>query len=123
MLSERMIALEAIDREHNVFRFWRWELGRDLFGETVVTISYGRTGTEGRAISRVMEDETQALAQLRVALMRRATAKTRCGATYRVMSCSGFAGAEAVAGDTMVSDDGRERRRRIAEWCQADGSS
>ncbi len=114
MMSERMIALEAIDRGRNVFRFWRWEMGRDLFGETVVTISFGRTGTEGRSICRVIADESEALAQLRVALMRRATAKSRCGASYWVTASTGLAGLSAVANEA-VSDD--ERR------CQAAGLS
>jgi predicted DNA-binding WGR domain protein len=111
MQSERMISLEAVDRARNVFRFWRWEMGRDLFGQTVVAISYGRTGTGGRAICRVMGDEIQAVADLRSALMRRATAKTRCGASYRVTACSGFVGAAALAGEAMAREDGRERSR------------
>ncbi len=61
MLSERRITMEAIDRSRNVFRSWRCEIERDLFGVMLVSVTFGRTGTQGRTIRRVVHDESAAM--------------------------------------------------------------
>jgi predicted DNA-binding WGR domain protein len=93
VLSERWIRLEAIDRARNVFRSWRFDIDRDLFGATVVSVTFGRVGAEGRTIRRVVSDESAALAMLHRSLARRATAERRCGATYVVTAGFGIDGA------------------------------
>jgi len=96
VLSERRITLEAVDRARNVFRSWRCEIEHDLFGSTLVSVTFGRTGTQGRTIRRGVRDESAAMALVRRSLVRRATAVKRCGAAYRVVECVGF--------DLAVSD-------------------
>ena len=90
MLSERRITMEAIDRSRNVFRSWRCEIERDLFGVMLVSVTFGRTGTQGRTIRRVVDDESAAMALARRSLARRATAVKRCGVGYQVIECVGF---------------------------------
>jgi hypothetical protein len=90
MLSKRRISMKAIDRSRNVARSWRGEIERDLFGVILVGVTFGRTGTQGRTIRRVVHDESAAMAVARRSLARRATAVKRCGVGYQVIECVGF---------------------------------
>jgi hypothetical protein len=90
MLSERCVTLQAVDRARNVFRSWRCEIERDLFGVAVISVTFGRTGSPGRTVRRAVRDESAAFAQLRKALARRATSVRRCGVAYRVVECVGL---------------------------------
>jgi predicted DNA-binding WGR domain protein len=96
MLSEKSMRLEAIDRTRNVFRSWRCEIDHDLFGATLVSVTFGRIGSDGRTIRRAVADESAALALVRRLLMRRATSVKRCGAAYRVVACDGLDGSNLV---------------------------
>lgn len=87
---DRRIVLRAIDRERNVHRSWVCSVGRDLFGDLVVSVTFGRTGTNGRTIRYAVTDEASAERFLMKALRRRAGAKKRCGAAYRVVEATGF---------------------------------
>ena len=84
------IVLRAIERERNVYRSWMCSVGRDLFGDLVVSVRYGRTGTDGQTIRYAMADEGSAERFLLKALRRRAGAERRCGAAYRVVEATGF---------------------------------
>ena len=90
MLRESWIAMEAIDRRTNVFRSWRCEFGTDLFGSVVVSVTFGRTATAGRTITRAMADDAAARKLLRQLLARRATAERRIGVGYRVIGGEGL---------------------------------
>lgn len=90
MLAEEMIELRAVDRARNIFRAWRCELGTDLFGEQLVTVTFGRTGTTGRTISRAAPSRGEALRLMGRALARRASAERRIGVGYRVVTWRGF---------------------------------
>jgi predicted DNA-binding WGR domain protein len=87
---DRRILLRAIDRERNVHRTWVLGVGRDLLGDLVVSVTFGRTGTEGRTIRYAMADEASAARFVLNALRRRAGAERRCGAAYRVVEATGF---------------------------------
>ena len=90
MVAEEMIELRAVDRARNVFRAWRCELGTDLLGEQLVTVTFGRTGTTGRTISRAAPSRAEALRLIGRALARRASAERRIGVAYRVVGQRGF---------------------------------
>ena len=90
LLETQWIALQAINGELNVYRSWRCELGRDLFGVLVVSVTFGRVARTGRTLRHAMPDEAAAARFVRNALARRAGAKKRCGASYRVVERSGF---------------------------------
>ena len=90
MLSERWIRLEAIDRTRNVFRSWRCEVDRDLFGVSLVSVTFGRTGTRGRTIRTAVRDELAAFALITRSLTRRSTSVKRCGVAYRTVECVGL---------------------------------
>jgi hypothetical protein len=89
-LVDRRIVLRAIDRERNVYRSWVCSVGRDLLGDLVVSVTFGRAGTDGRTIRYAMADEGSAERFLLKALLRRASAERRCGAAYRVVEAIGF---------------------------------
>ena len=95
MLPEAWIRLEAIDRARNVYRSWRSEIDRDLFGLTLVSVTFGRISAEGRTILRAGADESAALTLVRHSLARRATSLKRCGsrpiAWWRAKGSTGWA--------------------------------
>jgi hypothetical protein len=57
---------------------------------TLVSVIFGRTGTHGRTIRRVVHDESAAMALPRRSFAWRATAVKRCGVGYQVIECVGF---------------------------------
>jgi hypothetical protein len=73
-----------------VSRSWVCRIERDLFGEVVVSVTFGRAGTQGRTISRTVPDEAGADRFLARAMVRRRGAEKRCGAAYRVIQAWGF---------------------------------
>ena len=87
---DRRIVLRAIDRDRNVHRSRVCSVGRDLLGDLVVSVTFGRTGTDGRTIHYPMVDDASAERFLATALRRRAGAEKRCGAAYRVVEAIGF---------------------------------
>lgn len=90
LLEPRRIVLQAINSELNVFRSWRCEVERDLFGLLVVSVTFGRVARTGRTLRNVVPDDAAAERFVRRALARRASAHKRCGASYRVVESSGF---------------------------------
>ena len=89
-MANRCIVLHAINSELNVFRSWRCEIERDLFGVLVVSVTFGRVARTGRTLRHAMPDEAAAERFVRRAIARRAGAERRCGASYRVVESSGF---------------------------------
>ena len=89
---EGRICLQAIDRARNVFRAWRLEVGRDLFGLLTLRVTFGRTGTDGRTVTKIARDEAQARENARLMLMRRRGAPQRAGVAYRVVEQVGLEG-------------------------------
>lgn len=85
MQAERWIALEAVDRPRNVFRAWRCEVGTDLFGAVMMSVTFGRIGAAGRTVARTVASQDAPDAALRGMLARRASAPRRIGVGYRVV--------------------------------------
>ncbi|HTH47303.1 MAG TPA: WGR domain-containing protein [Candidatus Limnocylindria bacterium] len=83
--------LRAVDAKRNVRRSWSCRVGRDLLGDLVVSVTFGRTGTDGRTIRYAMADEASAERFMMKALRRRAGAERRCGAVYHLVEATGFA--------------------------------
>lgn len=96
LLETRWIVLQAINGELNVYRSWRCEVERDLFGVLVVSVTFGRVARTGRTLRHAMPDEAAAERFVQRALARRAGAHKRCGASYRVVDSSGFEGLQGL---------------------------
>jgi predicted DNA-binding WGR domain protein len=92
MLCEAVLAMEAIDPALNRYRVWRIEAGRDLLGDLVVVVKFGRKGARGRTIIKATADEAAARRLWRRSVARRAGAKRRCGVAYRVVGSAGLDG-------------------------------
>lgn len=90
MLCQAYIAMEAIDPALNRFRVWRIEMGRDLLGDLIVTVTFGRCGSRGRTIIHASVDEAAARRLWRRSITRRADAKRRIGVAYRVVGSAGL---------------------------------
>lgn len=84
--------LRATNLERNVNRSWVCRIERDLFGACVVSVTFGRAGTAGRTIKRMVPDDAAADRFLAGALARRRGAERRCGAAYRVIEAHGLDG-------------------------------
>ena len=83
MMDAFRASLEARDPALGLFRAYRLEAGRDLLGDWLVEITYGRIGAKGRRIRYAVQDGVQAKKLVRETLRRRATARKRIGVPYR----------------------------------------
>ena len=54
------IRIERVDRDTNMYRFYRWRLMPDLFGGMSLLREWGRIGTQGRHRVGCFEDAVQA---------------------------------------------------------------
>jgi predicted DNA-binding WGR domain protein len=95
-MQDRCIMLRAVNPERNVNRSWVCRIERDLFGACVVSVTFGRAGTQGRTICRTVPDDAEADRFLAKAMARRRGSVRRCGAAYRVIEMWGFDRAGAV---------------------------
>jgi predicted DNA-binding WGR domain protein len=94
---EGWVCLQAVDRPRNVFRAWCLEVGRDLFGVLTLRVTFGRTGTDGRMVTKIASDEAQARETVRVMLARRRGAPRRVGVAYRLVEQVGLEGWDVPA--------------------------
>ena len=85
------VELRACNPERNCSRAWRIAIDRDLFGELVADVTFGRIGKAGRTQRRHCSNENEAKALLKLGLMRRSTAKRRIGVDYVVTAYSALA--------------------------------
>lgn len=79
------IALQACDPKNNRWRFYRLEAGRDLFGDLVVRLHYGRMGSQGHCKTYLVQDADEGAKLVRACLQRRQSAPKRIGVAYEVM--------------------------------------
>ena len=79
------VVMEARDPSRNLHRSWRIEAGQDLLGDWTVRSTFGRVGTEGRTLLKLVAGEDDARLVVRRALARRALAPRRLGVPYRVV--------------------------------------
>lgn len=86
MLALLTISLEAHNPERNHHRRYEVTVGRDLLGDWMVTIRYGRTGQGGQECRYGSSDPAAMQAVVREHLRRRLSAPRRIGCPYRVMS-------------------------------------
>ncbi|MBW4025611.1 MAG: WGR domain-containing protein [Proteobacteria bacterium] len=91
-MGDRCVVLRATNPERNVNRSWACWIEEDLFGACVVSVTFGRAGTKGRTIKRVVSDDVAADRFLAGALTRRRGSVKRCGAVYRILEARGFEG-------------------------------
>lgn len=75
--------LHACDPACNHWRAYRVEAGRDLFGNWLVEVTFGRIGTAGRTVRYVADDEASARRLASACLRRRSSAPRRIGVAYR----------------------------------------
>jgi hypothetical protein len=83
MICEAVLAMEAADPALYRFRVWQIEAGRDLLGDPVIVVKFGRTGAPGRTIINATAGEAAARRLWRCSVARRAGAKRRIGVAYR----------------------------------------
>lgn len=91
MLGELSVSMETVDRERNVYRAWRAEIGTDLFGGMSVNVTFGRTGTVGRSVVHIVSDRMVAVRMVRRLVACRFGAERRIGVAYRVVESVGLA--------------------------------
>ena len=84
-MQELTILLEASEPRLNCHRFWRADVGRDLFGDWRADIGFGRIGGKGRTLSYGFATRQEAKAFVERALKRRRGALGRCGAAYHLV--------------------------------------
>lgn len=79
------VALEARSLARRCLRAYEIEGTEDLFGAWLLRISYGRIGMPGRAKVRSFQTDSEAAAQVRACLRKRASAPRRIGMAYQVL--------------------------------------
>lgn len=89
---EGRVYLQAVDRARNVYRAWRLEIGRDLFGLLTLRVTFGRTDTDGRTVTKFAGDEAQARETAQMLIARRRGAPRRSGVAYQVVEQFGLEG-------------------------------
>lgn len=83
------IYMRAICPEKNIDRDWECIMTPDLFGQFLVQTQWGRYGGKAQRLTRMFETELEAKRYYQTLLRRRARARQRIGATYRIIS-AGF---------------------------------
>lgn len=84
MLDLLTIALEAHSDERNHHRRYELAVGRDLLGDWVVTVRYGRVGQPLRELRFASPDAGEARANFETRLRRRLSAPRRIGCAYQI---------------------------------------
>jgi predicted DNA-binding WGR domain protein len=100
------VGLEAHHAELNHHRRYQITLGRDLFEDWTVSISYGRSGHGGQEKRFASPNAEEVRAVIRDRLRRRLSAPRRIGCPYRVTTLSSAPGVDASAwlpGEVMAS--------------------
>ncbi|MEH3124091.1 MAG: WGR domain-containing protein [Sphingomonas phyllosphaerae] len=76
------IELVARNPARGIYRRWRLQAARDLFGRITVETAWGRIGAPGRTLMRSFAAEDDALRYVRALLGRRVGAPRRLGTGY-----------------------------------------
>lgn len=97
MENEFFIALEAHNPERNCHRRYEVSIDRDLLGDFVVTVRYGRVGTGGRDLKVAARTADELSEIVQNCLRRRRSARRRLGCDYRAVALRAAAGGEASA--------------------------
>jgi hypothetical protein len=110
-MQDRCVMLRAVNTERNVNRSWVCRIERDLFGACVVSVTFGRAGTLGRTIRRMVLDDAAADRFLAGAMARRRGSMKRCGAAYRIIEARGFDGGDSEMAKVLREGSLPERPR------------
>ena len=94
--------LHACDPARNHWRSYRVEAGRDLLGDWLVEVTFGRIGPGGRTVRYVAADEAGARKTTLACLRRRASAPRRIGVAYRELSRFDPAGWTTAARSALI---------------------
>ena len=77
--------LQACSPERNIFRAYSLWLGQDLFGDWMVSVTYGRLRTKGTTRLYVFSSKEDALKKLTAILRKRSSAPKRLGCAYKLV--------------------------------------
>ncbi len=91
------LCFEAHNPEKNHHRRYQVVVGRDMFDEWTVAISYGRTGQIGRELRFAAAQADAVRAIIRDRLRRRLSAPKRIGCPYRLAAFSVAPGIDPAA--------------------------
>ena len=78
------IVMEARNPKRNCFRSYCIEAGRDLFGDWMIDVNYGRIGTAGTWQRYSAKDEAGAIRLVQQKISRRSSATRRIGVSYQI---------------------------------------
>lgn len=78
-----IVRLKAQAPYRNVARFYTLRKSTNLWGEVVVSSSFGRIGTHGNVTHRYFTDTSQAEAYIATTLRKRLNASKRIGCNYQ----------------------------------------
>lgn len=81
-----LLRFKAVSQERNIARFYTVRKHTNLWGEIVVSSSFGRIGTHGNIKHMYFTDNTQAESYLNTVIRKRLAAKNRIGCDYQVCS-------------------------------------
>jgi predicted DNA-binding WGR domain protein len=84
-----LIHLQARAPQQNIFRDYTIWLGKDLLGDWIVSITYGRIGSKGTHRTYAFNFKEKALYKVRTILRKRASANKRSGCAYRIREIKG----------------------------------
>ena len=86
MLNEFNAHLEARNPARGHFRSYQIDAGRDLLGQWLVDVTYGRIGSRGHLVRHVVEGDVQARSVVKDLLRRRSSARRRIGTSYELVA-------------------------------------
>lgn len=88
-MMEFSILLEARNPARNIWRSYHLAAGRDLFGDWIVELTYGRIGARGHTKVILVADEDEARRTIEACLKRRQSAPKRLGVKYETKAIVG----------------------------------
>lgn len=88
-MMEFSILLEARNPARNIWRSYHLAAGRDLLGDWIVELTYGRIGARGHTKVMLVADEDEARSYIQKCLKRRDSAPKRIGVGYEVKAIVG----------------------------------
>ena len=81
--------LQARFPDRNIFRAYSIWLGQDLFGDWMVSVTYGLIRAKGTTRSYVFLSREDALKKLTAILRKRSSTYKRLGCFYKLVDCHG----------------------------------
>jgi predicted DNA-binding WGR domain protein len=81
-----LLRFKAQSPERNVARFYTLRKHTNLWGDIVVSSSFGRIGTHGNVKHQYFSDTAQADSYINTVIRKRLAARTRIGCNYQVCS-------------------------------------